>query len=467
LDYLLAMASPVPTISSSDPSNPLVEEQQNSASTTNSQLSDEYNRIDLSGMQLWTAKQLVLESGETLYNPTVAYKTFGQLNAERNNVLLVCHALTGHAALDDWWGGLLGPGKPFDTSKYFIICANILGSCYGTCGPLEINPLTQRRYAINFPYVTVRDTVALHYLLLTEKLQITRIEAVIGGSLGGFQALEWAFFGPKYVKLVVALACNAKQTAWQIGLNAVQRNAIFSDRSWQDGHYMLENPPSVGLGIARQLAMITYRTHTVYAQKFDRNTAESASNSSTNSTIWNDDDVFKSSATSGGSSRKKSNSGRPQHLLSPPSALIPSQTTAESLELSHSNGLPHNSIGFSASAPHYAVESYLSYQGKKFDLRFDAVSYVRISEQLDSHDVGRGRGGVEKALKSLQQPVLVMGIDSDALYPLEEQKFLAQNIQNVKFVQIHSIEGHDGFLLEQQQISAAIQEFLIKHQDNS
>ncbi len=320
----------------------------------------------------------------------VRYNTFGKLNEAKDNVLVVCHALTGNARLDTWWSSILGPGKAFDTDKYLVVCANILGSCYGTTGPMSIDPATGEPYGVRFPQVTIRDSVALHLQMVKEALGARSVACVVGGSLGGMQALEWAFLGgPQFVRSAVVIACGARHTAWQIGISETQRQAIYADPNWQGGAFDRTSPPVQGLAVARQIAMFSYRTPHGFDTKFGR---------------------------------AQSEDGR------------------------------------------FEVRRYLEYQGQKFLSRFDALTYVRLTEKMDTHDVGRGRGGVEAALRSLGQPVLVLGIDSDVLYPLHEQEEMATLIPQGELKVVQSREGHDGFLLEQQQVGGAIGQFLRAHQ---
>jgi len=294
---------------------------------------------------------------------------------------------SGNSKLTTWWGNLLGDGKVFDTSKYFIICANVLGSCYGSSGPNSINPTTNTLYGNTFPDVTIRDTVSLHMEMLKQSLHVNKVHCVIGGSMGGMQALEWAIIGGDYVKAAVVIGCGAEHSAWQIAIGEAQRQAIYADTKWNNGDIDMSDPPLKGLSVARQIAMISYRTAIGYHNKFSREKDEKG--------VWQ-------------------------------------------------------------------VKKYLEYQGLKFLDRFDAVSYVKITEQMDSHDVGRGRGGLDPALGSIHPStrVLVMGIDSDVLYPLTEQLHLASKIANAEFRVINSVDGHDGFLLEQQQVAKHIEKFL-------
>jgi len=263
--------------------------------------------------------------------------------------------------------------------------------------------LAGSRYAADFPYCTVRDTVALHYELL-QHLGVASVHAVIGGSAGGMQALEWSIMYPDFVQRCVALACGASQSAWQLGISESQRQAIYRDAEWNDGFYALGNPPREGLNIARQQAMIWYRSQQAYDRKFARD---------------------------------------PQ----PPNG----GGVAERANLTSGGG---PTMG--GAPPTYAVEGYLEHQGLKFIDRFDANTYVALTRLIDSHDVGRGRGGVDLALSQIRCPVLVVGISSDVLYPIEMQRELAARIPRSTLRIVTSIQGHDGFLLEGKRIGALI-----------
>eukprot|EP00981_Chlorochromonas_danica_P006024 scaffold1247_cov170-Ochromonas_danica.AAC.2 len=353
-------------------------------------LADEYGALDCSG-ETFVQKDFHLEKGGVLQEAHVRYNTYGKLNDARDNVLVVCHALTGNSRLDLWWGGLLGPDRAFDTNKYFIICANLLGSCYGSTGPRSINPLTGQAYGADLPEITLRDGVRLNLALLQDHLGVTRVQSVIGGSMGGMQALEWLLLAPKhFVKTAVVIGCNAQHTAWQIGISEAQRQAIYADPKWQNGRFDFSDPPLTGLAVARQMAMISYRSPGSYASKFQRDYCPRA-------------------------------------------------------------GL-------------FEVQKYLHYQGKKFQDRFDALTYVRLTEQLDSHDICRDRAAtVEEVLSTISTPVLVLGMDSDLLYPLYEQEQLARCIPGSELQVIITQHGHDGFLLEQEQVGKAVENFLAKH----
>ena len=356
-----------------------------SMAATRVEMRDEYGELDDSG-KTFSVQSFPLESGCILEDAKVRYNCYGTLNSRRDNVMVVCHALTGNASLHTWWGDLLGKGKAFDTSKYFIVCANVLGSCYGSSGPNSIDPSSGKPYGIKFPAVTIRDTVTMQMNMVKNGIGASSVACVVGGSMGGMQALEWAYLGRQYVRSAIVIGCGSAHSAWQISISEAQRQAIYADKNWNDGMIDPHNPVKRGLAVARQFAMITYRTAKGYQMKFGRNVD------------------------------KKSGS--------------------------------------------WEAKSYLEYQGDKFLDRFDAVTYVKLTEQMDTHDIGRGRGGVVNALKEVSCPTLVMGIDSDVLYPLYEQEEMAKMIPTSQFKLISSINGHDGFLLEQEQVSTGIRSFL-------
>lgn len=330
-----------------------------------------------------TIPSLLLENGQTLHHVSVAYEAFGTLNEQGDNVIVVCHALTGNTNVSEWLGGCVGSGKVLDTDQYFVICANVLGSCYGTTGPDSINPDTSKKYRGDFPMVTVRDSVHLHKKLL-DRLGVQKVVAVVGGSMGGMQALEWGLMYPDFVQSLIVMASSGRHSAWCIGISEVQRQAIFNDPNFNGGYYTDEAPPSAGLATARQQAMIFYRTQASFQKRFDRK-------------------------------ERKEN---------------------------------------------FEVANYLHYQGNKLVNRFDAMSYVRLTQLMDSHDVARGRGRYEDVLRSISQPTLVVGIDSDILYPLAEQEELATYIPKSTFRILHSGDGHDAFLIEFEQLNQIISPFL-------
>lgn len=351
-------------------------------------MQDEYGAMDASG-STYSRQKYKLESGSVLPELDIRYKTFGELNEAKDNVVVVCHALTGNASLDEWWGSMLGPGKSFDTEKYLVVCANVIGSCYGSTGPTSVNPETGKVYGNTFPDVTIRDTVGAHIEMVQQGLGVKSIHAVIGGSLGGMQALEWALLGGSFVKKAVIIGCGTEHTAWQIGISEAQRQCIYADPKWNGGNVDMTDPPRRGLGVARQQAMVTYRTAKAYRDKFGRE-------------------------------MKKQPDGSTQ----------------------------------------FEVRGYLEYQGMKFEDRYDPISYIKITEQMDTHDVGRGRGGAQAALSKMEAEVMIIGIDSDILYPIHEQQALQALIPGAELEIIRSDEGHDGFLLEQDRLSAILDKFI-------
>lgn len=222
-----------------------------------------------------TLSAFTLESGEVLPQVTVAYRTWGRLNPAGDNAVLVCHALTGSADVDQWWAGLFGPGRALDPQRDFIVCSNVLGGCYGSTGPRSINPLTRKPYGGQFPAVSVRDMVQAQARLLHE-LGIAKLALVIGGSLGGMQALEWAALYPERVNAVVAIGCGVRQSPWAIGWSEAQRQAIFADPNWRGGDYSPTTPPAAGLAAARIMAMLSYRHWREFEKRFGRRRRDGA-----------------------------------------------------------------------------------------------------------------------------------------------------------------------------------------------
>src|SRR5690606_13691216 len=327
-------------------------------------------------------KTFKLENGKRIKNLQITYHTYGNLNAQKDNVIWVCHALTANSDVLDWWPGLFGENALFNPSTHFIICANIIGSPYGTTNPLSTDPVTGLPYYLSFPQFSVRDLAAAHHLL-ADHLGIKKIAVVIGGSLGGQQALEWAIADPGRIDRLILVATNAAHSPWGIAFNESQRLAISSDRTFY------ANKPdggAKGLKVARSIALLSYRTYETYG------------------------------ATQLESSDEKIDDFR--------------------------------------------ASSYQNYQGEKLVKRFNAYSYWFLSKAMDAHNVGRGRDGAEKALQHIRAKTLVIGITSDILFPLDEQKYLAKHIRNAKFAAINSFYGHDGFLIETKQISKEIAAFL-------
>ena len=324
---------------------------------------------------------LVLESGQQLPELTIAYHTYGKLNPQKNNVVWVCHALTANSDVFDWWSGLFGEDDFFNPKEHFIVCANILGSCYGSTGPLSIDPNTGQAYHHKFPQLTVRDLTKAHELLRLE-LGIEKIHTMIGSSLGGMQALEWAYKLNGNLDHLVFLACNAQHSPWGIAFNESQRMSISLDPTWKES---TDEAGLDGMKTARSIALLSYRNYQTYQD---------------------------------------------------------TQSEAD----------PDKQDDFKAS-------SYQNYQGVKLANRFNAYSYWHLSKIMDGHNIGRGRLSPEKALSQIKVKTLVIGVESDLLFPVEEQKFIAHNIPNAQYAEISSLYGHDGFLLEQKQLTKVIQSF--------
>ncbi|GLW95727.1 homoserine O-acetyltransferase MetX [Actinokineospora globicatena] len=344
---------------------------------------------DPSGRRQWVALEGPVPGAR------IAYETWGTLAPDRSNAVLVEHALTGdsHAAgpaseghpTAGWWDGLIGPGRAVDTDRYFVVCPNVLGGCQGTTGPSSPAP-DGRAWGSRFPSVGIRAQVAAE-VVLADALGISRWAAVLGGSMGGMRALEWAVATPDRVAALLLLACPAAASAEQIAWASPQLHAIRSDPYWQGGDYH-DTPagPSDGLGIARRIAHVTYRSEPELAARFGRDVQPD---------------------------------GR------------------------------------------FSVESYLDYHAAKLAYRFDAASYVLLTEAMNGHDVGVGRGGVEAALARVSARTVVAGVDSDRLYPLAQQQVLADGIPGVDGLRvITSTAGHDGFLTETGQLSALLKELL-------
>jgi homoserine O-acetyltransferase len=342
-----------------------------------------------------------LESGESLASVTVAFETWGQLNYCNTNAVLVLHALSGDSHAEGgtgpghvspgWWDALIGPGKPIDTDRYFVVCPNVLGGCQGTTGPSSLDA-DNALYGSRFPVITIRDQVAVE-AALADELGIETWAAVIGGSMGAMRALEWSVGYPNRVERAVVLAVSAAASAEQIALCSLQVRAIKSDPAFANGDYYASGTtPSTGLSIARGLGQLSYRTEQEFDVRFARE-------------VQDDEAPLRG--------------GR------------------------------------------YAVESYLEYQGTKLTRRFDANTYVVLSEAMNHHDVGRGRGGVAEALGTVRARVTVAGIASDRLYPVHQQFEIARLLPGDD--EVHVIEsefGHDGFLLETEAVGAIVRSAL-------
>jgi len=371
-----------------------------------------------------------LECGEVLKKPQVAFKTFGKLNETRDNVLVICHALSGSCDVEDWWGPLLGPGKPFDPTIFFIFCGNVLGSPYGSASPVTINPETNRIYGPEFPLTTIRDDVRIHREVLN-RLNVKSVEYVIGGSLGGMQALEWAYFGKEYVHNLVAIATCASQSAWGISWDECQRQAIFSDPNFNYGYYTAESTPDAGLSTARMQAMMTYRTRNSFQARFGRKIMQTSNHALKANNFMKHNE-----------GNKNIRLNDPEHKKPLPQTLYNKQTIINQPVV-------------------YSAQSYLRYQGDKFVGRFDANCYVAITRKIDTHDISRDRASnIDEALSMITQPTLVVGIASDGLFTADETEEIANNIPDHQLEWIESDDGHDAFLLEFEQMQNILLNFM-------
>jgi homoserine O-acetyltransferase len=319
-----------------------------------------------------------LELGGILPYLEITYYTAGHYNSAKNNVVWACHSLTGDANVFDWWDGLFGNNKLYNSKEHFIICANALGSCYGTTGATNTAPEFQLH---SFPQITIRDMVKAHDLL-RQYLALEHIHTVIGGSSGGKQVLEWAIQRPDVFENVITIAASAKQSPWAIAFSASQQIAISQDPTWKENHI---EAGKNGLKTARAIAMLSYRHFETYQISQSETDNEKVSD-------------FKST-------------------------------------------------------------SYQEYQGSKFVKRFDAFTYMTMCKAMDAYNLGRNRGGTANALQQIKARVLTIGIDTDMLFPVHEQKYIAENINRGIYVEIQSLHGHDGFLIEAEQISKAILAF--------
>lgn len=327
-------------------------------------------------------KPFILESGESLDGLTIAYHTYGQHKCD--NVVWVCHALTANSDVADWWPHTVEQDRFLDPERYFVVCANILGSHYGTTGPLSTNPKSGKPYYIDFPFFTIRDMAAAHFLL-AEHLGIERVRAAIGSSIGGFQAMEMSLLRPEFIDRLVLIATSASAMPWTIGFNESQRMAIeadptfFAAESDEGGHK--------GLAAARSIGLLSYRGSSAY-----------------NITQREDMAVCKTKD--------------------------------------------------------FRVSSYQRYQGEKLCKRYNAYSYYLISKAFDSHNIGRDRGSIEKALSMIESKTMIVGISSDILFPLEDQEFLKAHIPDSEMQLIDSEFGHDGFLVEHDKLNAILNPFI-------
>jgi len=311
----------------------------------------------------------------------IAYNTWGKLNSQGDNVIWICHALTANSDVESWWPGMVGSGLLFDPDEYFIVCANVLGGCYGTTGPAAVNKLTGKPWLRDFPFITIRDLVNVHEIL-RKHLAIKKIHTIIGASIGGYQALEYSIMFPDLIERLVVLASGAKQTPWALAFSESMRLAMEADQTFTAGE---PEGGKKGLKAARSIALISYRTMNAY-----------------NKTQNEDDD---------------------EKLTS------------------------------------FKASSYQAYQGEKLVKRFNPYSYWCLTNLSDTHNLGRGRGGVTNALNSIKADVICVGIKSDMLFPTDDQKFIASHAKKAEYIEMDSFYGHDGFLIETEKVTGIIRSF--------
>ncbi len=349
---------------------------------------------------------MILESGKKLGPITLAYETYGRLNSDKSNAILIFHALSGDAHVagrhhkDDpkpgWWDNMVGPGKTFDTNRYFVVCMNIIGGCKGSTGPSSINPETKKPYGLSFPMVTIKDMVRAQKELIDD-LGVYQLLAVVGGSMAGMQALQWAVTYPDRVALCMPIATAVRQSPQNIAFHEVGRRAIMSDPNWRNGNYYGKTPPIDGLAVARMIGHITYLSDETLRVKFGRRLQES------------------------------------------------------------------QKLSFSLK-PEFQVESYIHHKGETFTKRFDANSYLYISKAIDYFDISNGYGSLEAAFKDTKSRFLVISFSSDWLYPPPDSEELVSALRaankEVIYYEVSSTYGHDAFLVEGEKMRYIVSYYL-------
>ena len=355
-------------------------------------------------------RKLAIDVGVVMEGVTTAYETWGSLNSDASNAILLCHAWTGdsHVAgrageghpTPGWWEGAVGPGLAIDTNQFFVVCANVLGGCQGSTGPASPHPVDGKPYGSRFPVITIRDMVRTQ-ARLADHLGVRKWRAVVGGSMGGMQVLEWAVTFPERVGAIMPIATCAQASAQQIAWGSIGRRGITNDPKWRGGDYYDAAPgdgPHEGLSTARMVAQVTFRSDNVFTDRFGRDMVGGEGSSTL------------------------------------------------------------------ALEQKFEVERYLEYHGEKLCRRFDANSYIAIGKAMDLHDVGRSRGGLVAAMKRVTMPSLTMGIWSDFLYPVYQQlqirDLVAANGARSEYVEVDSPHGHDAFLIELDQVGPAVKRFI-------
>jgi len=338
---------------------------------------------------------LQLESGRALAQPTLHYAVYGKLNAARDNAVLICHALSGSARVGDWWPEIFAPGAVLSLEHDFVICINLLGSCYGSTGPGSVDPATGLVYGPDFPLVSIRDNVRAQAQLL-DSLGIRCLRLVLGGSIGGMQALEWAIYDPDRVRRAAIIGV-APLSAMGLALSHLQRQAIQNDPDWDGGYYLPQRPPRLGLSLARQIGMLSYKSAALFDERFSRNPNRNGENP------WN-----------------------------------------------------HDSQGGGLVGGRFDIAGYLDYQGERFIERFDANSYLAILRTMDTWDPLNGYQSPGEAFGRIRARLTFVGISSDWLFPPESVQKFAQAIQSAgtdaEYREMTSSHGHDAFLAEQAEL---------------
>lgn len=345
-------------------------------------------------------QHLMLESGRTLAQPTLHYAAYGKLNATRDNAVLICHALSGSARVGDWWPEVFAPGALLSLEHDFVICINLLGSCYGSTGPGSVDPETGLVYGPDFPLVSIRDNVRAQAELL-DSLGIRRLRLVLGGSIGGMQALEWAIHDPQRVKKAAIIGV-APLSAMGLALNHLQRQAIQNDPNWDGGYYLPQRPPRQGLSLARQIGMLSYKSADLFEERFSRN---------------------------------------------------PNRNGEDPWSLDNQGG---GLIG-----GRFDIAGYLDHQGERFNDRFDANSYLAIMRTMDTWDPLTGASTAEEVFGRIRAELVFIGISSDWLFPPQSVRDLAQMIKKAgvraEYREMASSHGHDAFLAEQAELVRLLQ----------
>ena len=352
--------------------------------------------------------ELVLRSGVRLGPIDVAYETYGELSQAKDNVVLICHALSGdahvagHHSPEDktpgWWDLMVGPGKPIDTNRFFVVCSNCIAGCKGSTGPCSVNPRTGLPYGLDFPMVTIQDMVKVQHALLTQGLGLNRVLCVTGGSMGGFQVLQWAIDYPDMVDSAIPIATTSRLSSQSIAFDEVGRQAIYSDPNWNNGDYYGRQPPARGLAVARMVGHITYLSGPSMHEKFGRRLQD------------------------------------------------------------------RDEVGYDFGPPDFQVEGYLRHKGDSFVARFDANSYLYITKAMDYFDLPAEYGSLVEAFRGVKSRFLVISFSGDWLFPTYQSKEIVRALHangvNTTFCEIESAYGHDAFLLPNEEQERMIRDFL-------